>query len=204
MKLLIASGNRHKVAEISELLSDTPWQVVSLADFSNIELPPEDADTFVGNAYIKAAAAAKESGLWTLADDSGLAVDYLDGTPGVYSARYAGEQKDDDANNRKLLAAMSDCPRGERTARFVCALSLVAPDGRKWQAEGLCEGSIGYEERGNMGFGYDPLFIMADGEHTMAELDMAAKNAVSHRAIALRKMRGILVEIAESENCRNK
>lgn len=201
MKLLIASGNRHKVAEISELLSDTPWQVVSLADFPQIELPPEDADTFAGNAYIKACAAAAESGLWTLADDSGLAVDYLDGAPGVYSARYAGEQKDDAANNRKLLAAMGDCPTDRRTARFVCALSLVSPEGQEWRAEGLCEGTIGYEERGDMGFGYDPLFIMADGEHTMAELDMTAKNRVSHRARALREMHGILVKIAnEAEN----
>lgn len=197
MQLLIASGNRHKVAEIAELLRDTPWQVVSLADYPEVELPPEDADTFAGNAYIKAAAAAKATDLWTLADDSGLCVDYLDGAPGVYSARYAGEQKDDDANNAKLLAAMADCPDAERTARFMCALSLVSPAGEEYCAEGRCEGRIGYEGRGTMGFGYDPLFIMADGEHTMAELDMAAKNLVSHRAAALRQMREILVDIAK-------
>lgn len=198
MQLLIASGNRHKVAEIAELLKDTPWQVVSLADYPEVELPPEDADTFAGNAYIKAAAAAKATGLWTLADDSGLCVDYLDGAPGVYSARYAGEQKDDDANNAKLLAAMNDCPAEKRTARFMCALSLVSPAGDEYRAEGRCEGRIGYEERGTMGFGYDPLFIMADGEHTMAELDMAAKNLVSHRAAALRQMREILIDIAKN------
>lgn len=196
MQLLIASGNRHKVAEIAELLKDTPWQVASLADFANVELPPEDADTFAGNAYIKAAAAAAATGLWALADDSGLAVDYLDGAPGVRSARFAGEQKDDDANNAKLLAAMANCPPDERTARFVCALSLVSPKGDEWHTEGRCEGRIGYELRGNLGFGYDPLFVMADGEHTMAELDMAAKNRVSHRAAALKDMREILVEIA--------
>ncbi len=197
MKLLIASGNKHKVAEIAELLKNTAWEVVSLADYPQVELPPEDADTFAGNAYIKAAAAAKATGLWTLADDSGLAVDYLDGAPGVYSARYAGEQKDDDANNQKLLAAMANCPADKRTARFVCALSLVAPGGEEYRAEGRCEGTIGYVERGTMGFGYDPLFVMADGEHTMAELDMQAKNLVSHRATALRAMLDILVKIAD-------
>lgn len=199
MRLLIASGNSHKVAEIAELLKDTPWQVESLADYPEVELPPEDADTFLGNAYIKAAAAAGATGLWTLADDSGLAVDYLAGAPGVYSARYAGEQKDDDANNAKLLAAMSDCPENERTARFMCALSLVAPDGREYHTEGRCEGTIGYVGRGDMGFGYDPLFVMADGVRTMAELTMEEKNKVSHRAAALADMREILVRIAEGE-----
>lgn len=192
MKLLIASGNRHKVAEIAELLKDTAWQVVSLADFSDIVLPPEDADTFAGNAHIKAAAAAVASGLWTLADDSGLAVDHLNGAPGVHSARYAGEQKDDAANNRKLLAAMQDCPQERRTARFVCALALISPTGEEYSAEGVCEGSIGYVGRGEQGFGYDPLFVMADGRHTMAELDMAAKNKVSHRAAALAQMLSVL------------
>lgn len=198
MQLLIASGNRHKVAEIAELLKDTPWQVVSLAEFADVELPPEDADTFHGNAYIKAAAAARATGLWTLADDSGLAVDYLNGAPGVYSARYAGVQKDDEANNDKLLAAMQDCPQDKRTARFVCALSLVAPDGREFHTDGVCEGTIGYVRRGDLGFGYDPLFVMADGERTMAELSMEEKNLVSHRAAALRDMREILKSLAEN------
>ncbi len=199
MKLLIASGNKHKVAEIKELLAGSSWQVCSLADYPQVELPPEDAPTFEGNAYIKAAAAAKATGLWTLADDSGLAVDYLQGEPGVRSARYAGEDKDDDANNRKLLAAMTDCPADERTARFVCALALVSPDGESFTANGTCEGRIGYEERGTMGFGYDPLFIMEDGTHTMAELDMAAKNEISHRAKALRQMLPVLLEIGNRE-----
>ena len=196
MKLLIASGNRHKVAEIAELLQGTAWEVVCLADYPEVELPPEDADTFAGNAKIKAVAAAKATGLWTLADDSGLAVDYLDGAPGVYSARYAGEQKDDDANNRKLLAAMQDCPAELRTARFICALSLVSPDGEEFSAEGRCEGTIGFAERGDMGFGYDPLFIMPDGERTMAELDMAEKNRISHRAAALREILPVLLQKA--------
>lgn len=196
MKLLIASGNRHKVAEIAKLLQGTSWEVCSLADFPDVELPPEDAPDFAGNARIKAVAASKATGLWTLADDSGLAVDYLAGAPGVRSARYAGEQKDDNANNQKLLAAMRDCPQEQRTARFICALSLVSPTGEEFTAQGVCEGAIGYEERGKLGFGYDPLFIMPDGVHTMAELDMAAKNQVSHRARALAALLPTLREIA--------
>lgn len=196
MKLLIASGNRHKVAEIAKLLQGTSWEVCSLADFPDVELPPEDAPDFAGNARIKAVAASKATGLWTLADDSGLAVDYLAGAPGVRSARYAGEQKDDNANNQKLLAAMQDCPQEQRTARFICALSLVSPTGEEFTAQGVCEGAIGYEERGELGFGYDPLFIMPDGLHTMAELDMAAKNQVSHRARALAALLPTLLEIA--------
>ena len=199
MKLLVASGNKHKVAEIAVLLQDTAWEVCSLADYPELELPPVDADTFVGNARIKAEAAARATGLWTLADDSGLAVDALDGAPGVYSARYAGEQKDDAANNAKLLEAMRDVPDGQRTARFVCALALVSPQGQTAFTQGYCEGSIIWEERGTMGFGYDPLFLLADGRQTMAELDMDAKNAVSHRAAALRDMLPVLRAVVQAE-----
>lgn len=199
MKLLIASGNRHKVAEIGCLLADTSWEVVSLADFPELELPPEDADSFAGNAEIKARAGAAATGLWTLADDSGLAVDYLDGAPGVHSARYAGEDKDDEANNRKLLAAMADCPEADRGARFVCALVLVGPKGQVYRTEGRCEGRIGYAGRGEQGFGYDPLFWLAGRDKTMAELDMAEKNSLSHRAAALAAMLPQLVALARQE-----
>lgn len=195
-KLLVASGNEHKVAEIRELLQGSGWEVFSLHDVPEFEMSPEDSPTFEGNAQIKAQDGANANLMWTLADDSGLMVDYLDGEPGVRSARYAGEQKDDSANNRKLLAAMQDCPTEQRTARFVCALALVSPSGELYHvSRGVCEGSIGYEERGNMGFGYDPLFIMASGERTMAELDMEAKNQVSHRAAALRDMLPVLQAI---------
>lgn len=199
MKLLVASGNAHKVAEIKELLRNTGWEVLSLKDFPDLQLPEETASDFVGNAALKAEAGFLATGLWTLADDSGLAVDYLQGAPGVYSARYAGEQKDDAANNRKLLAAMQDCPAAERTARFVCALVLAGPDGQHYEAEGRCEGTIGYEERGSQGFGYDPLFfVQAYTDCTMAELDMEAKNRVSHRAAALAEMLPILQRLTEA------
>jgi ribonuclease PH/non-canonical purine NTP pyrophosphatase (RdgB/HAM1 family) len=195
-RLLVASGNEHKVAEIRELLRGSGWEVLSLHDVPKFAMSPEDAPTFEGNAQIKALDGANANLMWTLADDSGLMVDYLGGDPGVRSARYAGEQKDDAANNRKLLAAMQDCPADERSARFVCALALASPSGQVYHvSRGVCEGSIGYEERGDKGFGYDPLFIMADGKRTMAELDMDAKNLVSHRAAALRDMQQVLQAI---------
>lgn len=199
MQLLVASGNAHKLAEIKELLRGSDWEVLSQRDFPQLEMPEETAPDFVGNAALKARAGAEFTGLWTLADDSGLEVDYLQGAPGVYSARYAGEQKDDLANNRKLLAAMQDCPAAERTARFVCALVLAGPDGRCFSTQGVCEGSIGYAERGSQGFGYDPLFfVQAYEDKTMAELNMTEKNQISHRAAALAKMLPILRELAEA------
>lgn len=201
MQLLVASGNAHKVAEIAELLQGSGWQVCSLRDFPDLQLPPEDAPDFVGNAALKAQAGAAAAGLWTLADDSGLAVDYLQGAPGVHSARYAGEQKDDEANNRKLLAAMQECPAAERTARFVCALVLAGPDGRQFATEGRCEGRIAYTGRGDKGFGYDPLFLLgSEGERTMAELDMDEKNQISHRAAALREMLPFLQQVIKENS----
>ncbi len=200
MQLLVASGNAHKVAEIAELLQGSGWQVLSLQDFPDLQLPPEDAPDFVGNAALKARAGAAATGLWTLADDSGLAVDYLHGAPGVYSARYAGEQKDDEANNRKLLAAMQDCPLVERTARFICALVLAGPTGQQFATEGRCEGRIAYSGCGELGFGYDPLFLLgSEGERTMAELEMAEKNRISHRAAALATMLPILQQVVSEE-----
>lgn len=199
MQLLVASGNTHKVAEIRELLKGAGWEVLSLRDFPDLEMPEETAPDFVGNADLKAQAGVETTGLWTLADDSGLAVDYLQGAPGVYSARYAGEQKDDAANNRKLLAAMQDCPADERTARFICALVLAGPAGQRFETIGRCEGTIGYAERGTQGFGYDPLFfVQAYADKTMAELDMAEKNKISHRAAALAEMLPILQRLIEA------
>ncbi len=200
MQLLVASGNEHKVAEIRELLRGSVWEVASLRDFPQLQMPEETAPDFVGNAALKAQAGVAATGLWTLADDSGLEVDYLHGAPGVYSARYAGEQKDDAANNRKLLAAMQNCPAGERGARFVCALVLAGPAGQRFEALGRCEGRIGYAERGSQGFGYDPLFfVQAYDDKTMAELNMAEKNQISHRAAALAEMLPVLQRLAINE-----
>ena len=159
--------------------------------------PAEDADTFEGNARIKARAAHEASGgLAALADDSGLVVDALDGAPGVHSARYAGEPCDDAANNAKLLAALADVPDGERTARFASTLVFVDEDGSEIVAEGAVEGRIGHEGRGSEGFGYDPLFVpdVFGGARTLAEVGRDEKNAVSHRGNALRQLRAKLEE----------
>jgi XTP/dITP diphosphohydrolase len=150
----------------------------------------EDAPTFAGNAEKKARAALARSGLPSLADDSGLEVDALDGAPGVLSARYAGAGHDDAANNAKLLDALAGVPDERRTARFRCALVFVDSDGTRLLAEGACEGRIGHVGRGTGGFGYDPLFLLAEDAagRTMAELAPEEKNRISHRARALAKL----------------
>ena len=192
MEILLATGNGNKVKELQKMLDEQPqskcWVVKSLRDFPDIVIPAEDAPDFLGNALIKARAAAKQTGLLTLADDSGLAVDALDGAPGVRSARYAGEEHDDAANNAKLLRAMAAVPAAKRTARFMCCIALVAPDGREDHAVGACEGRIALEPKGEEGFGYDPLFIVDGLNKTMAELTMAEKNKISHRGKALKEI----------------
>jgi XTP/dITP diphosphohydrolase len=181
-RLAFASGNQHKVAEIGAMLRPRGWEVVPLSLTVD-----EDAPTFVGNAEKKARAALAQSGLPSLADDSGLEVDALDGAPGVLSARFAGEPSNDGDNNRKLMAALDGVPDARRTARFRCALVFVDADGTRLVAEGACEGRIGHAPRGSGGFGYDPLFFV-DGDaagRTMAELAPDEKNRISHRARAL-------------------
>ena len=190
-RIAFASGNRHKVAEIAALLEPRGWAVEPLPLTVD-----EDAPTFAGNADKKARAALAQSGLPSLADDSGLEVDALDGAPGVLSARYAGAGHDDAANNAKLLGALAGVPDDRRTARFRCALVLVDSDGVRLEAEGTCEGRIGRALRGAGGFGYDPLFLLADDAagRTMAELAPDEKNQVSHRAQALGKLAQALAE----------
>ena len=181
-RLAFASGNRHKVAEIAAMLAPRGWEVVPLTLTVD-----EDAPTFAGNAEKKARAAQAQSGLPSLADDSGLEVDALDGAPGVRSARWAGAHGDDAANNAKLLAELDGVPAARRTARFRCALVFLDGDGARVVAEGACEGRIGESARGDGGFGYDPLFLV-DGDaagRTMAELSPDEKNRISHRARAL-------------------
>lgn len=188
-RLVFASANRHKVAEIAAMLAPHGWAVEPLA--LGVE---EDAPTFAGNAEKKARAALAATGLPSLADDSGLEVDALGGAPGVLSARYAGEPCDDAANNAKLLAALAEVPDARRTARFRCALVFVDAAGARLVAEGVCEGRIGHAARGTGGFGYDPLFILDGDGRTMAELAPEEKNRVSHRARALAKMAAALSE----------
>jgi len=183
MRLLVATRNRHKLAEIRAILAVPGVDLVGADEVAGLPGVEEDAETFEGNALKKARVLCAASGLWTLADDSGLEVEALDGAPGVRSARYAGPEADDGANNRKLLAALAGRP--DRGARFRCVLALAAPDGRVWTVDGRCEGRIGTAAAGSGGFGYDPLFIPDGLTRTFAKLPAATKNRISHRGAAL-------------------
>lgn len=190
--VVLATNNVHKVSEIASALDFPGWKFCTLRDLGIESEPDEDADSFEGNARIKARAAHVASGgKASLADDSGLIVDALDGAPGVYSARYAGEGATDAQNNAKLLDALGNVADSARTARFVSVLVFIDEDGSEVVARGTIEGRIGYEEQGSEGFGYDPLFLpelFADGR-TLAEVSQAEKNVVSHRGNALRMLR---------------
>jgi XTP/dITP diphosphohydrolase len=195
VKILLATGNRKKAAEILSILREDggeEMECLSLADFPDLPTPVEDGETFLENARKKAHPAAKASGLPALGEDSGLEVDALGGAPGIYSARYAREDGGDDANNRKLRREMENVPPGERAARYRCVAVLAFPDGREMTGEGSCEGEIAREPRGSGGFGYDPVFLLPDGR-MMAELSSAEKDAISHRGRALRQLRDKMV-----------
>jgi len=197
-KILVATTNLHKLAEIKAIFAQegmADWQIVSLADYPQYAAPEENGKSFAENAMLKAIDAAKMSGLLTLADDSGLTVDALDGAPGIHSARYAvsdGFDHNDAANRAKLLSALADTEDENRTAAFVCAAALATPDGDAVFIEGCCEGVIAKAERGANGFGYDSLFYLPRLGRTMAELDSKEKNGLSHRSIAMRKIAGLL------------
>ncbi|MBE0416543.1 MAG: RdgB/HAM1 family non-canonical purine NTP pyrophosphatase [Coriobacteriia bacterium] len=198
MRVVVATGNRHKVEEIRAALAFTSWEFVAAADLGGWPEPEETGETFEENARIKALAASETYGLPALADDSGLEVDALDGEPGVYSSRYAGSCATDAENNARLLLALGDTPRVRREARFRSVIVLVREDGSEVVAEGVCEGHIGTEPRGEHGFGYDPLFWPdATPGRTMAELPMAEKNAISHRGAALRALHDLLEAVGE-------
>jgi XTP/dITP diphosphohydrolase len=189
VKLVVATRNEGKLVELRALLAPLGYALSSLSELGVEGDVVEDAPTFRGNAEKKARAALVATSLPALADDSGLEVDALGGAPGVLSARYAGTGHDDRANNARLLRELADIPDARRTARFRCALCLLAPDGNKIFVDGVCEGRIARAPRGEHGFGYDPLFFVEDGDfdgrRTMAELTLAEKNRVSHRARAL-------------------
>lgn len=187
MDFLIATHNLKKRDELQRILSPLGITVLT-ADEAGVDLTDveETGTTFEENALLKARSGAKEGNMPCIADDSGLCVDALDGAPGVYSARFAGEHGNDPKNNQKLLDLLKDVPKENRTARFVSAVACVFPDGRELTVRGTCEGLIGYAPKGENGFGYDPLFYV--GERTFAEFSPAEKDAVSHRGNALRKL----------------
>ena len=215
MKILLATHNRHKVREITVILegahreyredyshahpegSDStpfPFTLLSLKDFGEIPEVVEDGSTFEENATKKAETAARETSIITLADDSGLEVNYLDGAPGILSARFSGVHGDFTENNKKLLGLMEGVPDEERAARFVCAVAIAVPGGETRTVRGVCPGIIAREESGIGGFGYDPIFLIPQLGKTMAELTMGEKNRISHRGRAFRKALRILLE----------
>ncbi|WP_214700630.1 MULTISPECIES: XTP/dITP diphosphatase [unclassified Exiguobacterium] len=186
MKLIIATHNPGKVKELEGMLTPLGFEVESLLDYPNAPETDETGTTFEENAALKATEAATYFGHAVLADDSGLEVDALDGAPGVYSGRFAGPEKSDEANNALLLEKLNG--ETNRTARFVCALCLAKPTGETLTVRGTIEGTIGYSPRGENGFGYDPLFIVPSLHKTAAELEREEKAVVSHRGQALRKL----------------
>lgn len=199
-KVIIASNNKHKVEEIKAILENFPYDILTLKD-AGIDIDVEENGiTFEENAYIKAKAIMDISGDITLADDSGLEVYALDNAPGVYSARFAGEHGNDEKNNKKLLQCLKDVPDEKRGARFVSAIAMLFPDGGKIIVRGYCEGKIGYEEKGEHGFGYDPLFIVPEFNKTYSELLPEEKNAISHRGRALEKLREELNKMEQKSN----
>jgi XTP/dITP diphosphohydrolase len=185
MRLLIATTNPHKIGEIRAIFRIPSLQLVSPSELGVCAEVEEDGATFEANATKKAVALARLSGLWALADDSGLEVESLDNEPGVLSARYAGEPVNYEANNRKLLRAIP--PGASRRARFRCAIALSSPDGEVRVVEGECRGAITDTPRGKSGFGYDPLFVPDGYSQTFGEMDPDLKNGLSHRGAALRK-----------------
>jgi XTP/dITP diphosphohydrolase len=195
--ILIATTNQGKVAEIRSLVKGLPTEFLSLADLPDIPEVIEDGTTFEENALKKAREIAQATGMVTLADDSGLCVDALNGRPGVHSARYAGENASDEDKYRRILKEMQDVSDSERSARFVCALALVAPNGEGIIFQGVCEGLITQEPRGSSGFGYDPIFYFEEAGCTFAEMDRQTKNQVSHRGHALRQFAEFLRRSAE-------
>jgi XTP/dITP diphosphohydrolase len=193
-RLILASRNDGKLAEIRVLVGKEA-EVVSLAEYPALELPPEEGDTFQENALVKARAVARAVGEPALADDSGLEVAALGGVPGVRSSRYAGPACDPQANNAKLLRELAGLGAEERGARFVCAAALVAPDGREWVARGEVPGRIALAPRGRRGFGYDPLFVPAGYDRTFAEMTAREKNALSHRRRAFEALKKYFAEL---------
>ena len=191
-ELLVASGNKGKLREFGELLQGVVETILSPADFPGLPEVAEDGETFEANAVKKARSAAIFTGRPVLADDSGLCVDYLDGRPGVYSARFAGEGASDADNNALLLRELAAVPSGRRGAAFHCVIALCQPDGSCQTFDGMLAGEILEAPRGAGGFGYDPLFLVPEYGQTFSELPIEIKNAISHRGRAMQQLKAAL------------
>jgi XTP/dITP diphosphohydrolase len=204
-KILIATTNKGKLAELSVML-DAHVEWVSLANFPDMPEVKEDGKTFAENSQKKAVGYAKATGLWTIADDSGLVIDALGGAPGVNSARFSGDKLPneertliDHRNIAKVLALLKDVPKEKRTARFVCNICLASPEKVLAQTQGQWEGIIAEKEFGTSGFGYDPVMFLPNLGKTVAQLDASQKNSLSHRAIAIGKLKPLLHKLLMSE-----
>lgn len=193
-RLVVASRNKKKIEEIKSIMEEAGYLPVSVEEVCEATDVVEDGDTFEENSFKKAFEVMKACGEVSLADDSGLEVDVLNGQPGVFSARFSGEGATDEKNNAKLLEMMKHIPAGERQARFVCAVTVAFPDYSYFTVRGECRGEILFEPRGEFGFGYDPLFYLPEHRKTFAELDSKIKNSVSHRAEALAKAKEMLMD----------
>ena len=193
-KLVFATGNQNKMREIREIYQDLGYEILSMKEAGVAVDIVEDGTTFEENALIKARAIWKETKGIVLADDSGLEVDYLNGEPGIYSARYLGEDTSYDIKNKAIIDRLEGVPDEKRTARFVCVIAAVFPDGTELTTRGTIEGIIGYEQKGDNGFGYDPIVYVPELKKTTAELSMEEKNEISHRGNALRKMKKNIIK----------
>ena len=195
-RIIFATSNEGKMKEIRLIMEDSGYEVVSLKEAGISADIVEDGTTFEENAVIKASAIAKLTGELAMADDSGLEVDYMDKAPGIYSARFLGEDTDYDIKYNYILDKLKAVPLEQRSARFVCAIALAKPDGSAVTKRATIEGYIGYEIRGENGFGYDPIFMVPEFDKTTAELSIEEKNKISHRAKALMAMKEELLHDA--------
>ena len=196
-RIIFATGNAGKMREIREIMADMPVEVVSMKEAGILADIEENGTTFVENAKIKATEVAKQTKDIVLADDSGLEVDYLNKEPGVYSARYLGEDTPYEVKNQTILDRLSGVPKEKRTARFVCAIAAALPDGKVLTTQATIEGYIGEKPAGENGFGYDPIFMVEEYQCSTAELSEEQKNEISHRGKALRKMKALLADTYE-------
>jgi len=192
-EIVLGTRNHGKISELRSLLKGISLRVLSAYDFPDLPFVVENGGTFRANAEKKAKAIVRGTGRLALADDSGLEVDHLDGRPGVLSSRFCGETAKDRENTRKLLGLMDGVPWERRTARFVCVICTADPKGKTIFVEGTCKGRISFEMRGSHGFGYDPIFVPEGHTRTLAEMNPEEKNQISHRAVALKKIRDTLV-----------
>jgi len=200
MEIVLATQNPDKIREIKEVLKDLPIKILTLMDLGLKEKVEETGKTLEENALLKAKFWAEKTGKWALADDTGLEVEALNGAPGVHTSRYAGENASYEDNWKKLLKNMEGIPWEKRKARFRCVIAIVSPKGKRYIAEGILEGYITLEAKGNEGFGYDPVFYIPEKGKTLAEMSLEEKNSLSHRGKALQKAKEIICNIITSSS----